>query len=343
MASIGKIAAELGVSKSTVSRALRGLPGVSQETIDLVNATARRMDYVPSVAAAGLSTGRNHAVGIVVPSLTRWFYYEVVTGANRVLAEAGYDTVLFDLDRSHGPGTRVFARSILRRRVDALLVVSTSFPREEVAEFAELDIPIIAVGPPAPGFRTIGVDDAAVMEVVMEHVLGLGHRTLGYVGGYDAESMNLAGAAAREHTFMRAALGAGAVVEPTWMLAGGYRGAEARRLVAQLYAGENWPTALVCASDEMAVAAISAIEHTGLSVPGDVSVTGIDGHELAEAYDLTTCAQDPQAQGELAARQLVAEVHGAPHVEDFELAPFELVVRGSTAPPKSAPPQRRPS
>ena len=73
MATIGQIADELGLSKSTVSRALRGIPSISAETVALVRAAADRLGYVPSVAAAGLSTGRNQAVGVIVPSLTRWF------------------------------------------------------------------------------------------------------------------------------------------------------------------------------------------------------------------------------------------------------------------------------
>ncbi len=334
MASIGRIAAELGVSKSTVSRALRGLPGVSQETIDEVRAAAHRMEYVPSVAAAGLSTGRNYAVGVVVPSLNRWFYTSVVSGIDRALAELGYDTVLYDLDRSHGSGTRVFARATLRRRVDALIVVSTTFAANEVAEFALLDIPILCVGAPTPGVRTIGVDDAAIMTLATEHILELGHRALGYVGGYDSESLSLFSASEREHAFMRAALRAGAVVEPTWMLSAQYRSGIARRVVAPLFEGESWPTALVCASDEMALGAMSAIQGAGLRVPDDVSVIGIDGHEYAEPYDLTTCEQDPQGQGAFAARQVVAEVEGAAPVDVFEPSAFSLVLRGSTGPPR---------
>jgi LacI family transcriptional regulator, repressor for deo operon, udp, cdd, tsx, nupC, and nupG len=334
MASIGRIAAELNVSKSTVSRALRGLPGVSQATIKEVRAAALRMEYVPSVAAAGLSTGRNHAVGVVVPSLNRWFYTSVVSGINRVLVELGYDTVLYDLDRSYTSGTRVFVRSILRRRVDALIVISTTFAANEVAEFALLDIPIVGVGAPTPGFRTIGVDDAAIMTMATRHVLGLGHRTLGFVGGYDSESLSVFSASEREHVFMRTALSAGAVVEPSWIFSAQYRAGVARQVVAPVFQRESWPTALVCASDEMALGAMSAIQSTGLRVPDDVSIIGIDGHEYAEAYDLTTCAQDPQAQGEFAARRAIAELEGAPPLESFDPAPFELIIRGSTSPPR---------
>lgn len=333
MATISQIAAELGLSKSTVSRALRGLPNVAPETVEAVRQAAAKMGYVPSVAAAGLSTGRNHAIGVVVPSLNRWFYTSVLTGISRALAELGYDVVLFDLDRNLGEGPRVFVRSLLRRRVDALIVVSAVFTDEEFEEFALLDIPMIAVGPPAPGFRSIGVDDAAIMTTIMDHVLGLGHRRIGFLGGLDSESLNVVSATERESVFTRMAQEAGAVVEPEWVLLGGYRNDLARQAAGRLFESDSYPTALVCTSDEMAIGAMFAIHAAGLRVPEDVSVTGVDDHEYAAIYNLTTCWQNAQAQGAQAARQVVAEIEGAEPPESFAPAPFLFVPRGTTAPP----------
>ena len=310
---IAQIAKELGLSKSTVSRALRGLTGVSPETVDAIREVATRMNYVPSVAAAGLSIGRNHAIGVLVPSLNRWFYTSVVSGIDRALADLGYDVVLFDLDRNHAEVTRVFARSLLRRRVDGLIVVATTFDDEELAELALLDIPMIAVGPPAPGLRSIGVDDDAVMAAATEHVIGLGHRALAYLGGADTDSLTTVGATLREHTFVRVARAAGIEVDPAWLLAGGYQMGQARRVVASLLDSGSRPTALVCASDEMAIGAISAVIDAGLRVPEDVSVIGIDGHENAEAFSLTSCEQNVQEQGAIAARQMVARLREPTH------------------------------
>lgn len=338
MATIVQIAQELGLSKSTVSRALRGLPGVAPETVEAIRATAQRLHYIPSVAAAGLSIGRNHAIGVLVPSLNRWFYNSVVSGIDRALGELGYDVVLFDLDRSHDVVTRVFAGSLLRRRVDGLIVIATTLSDDELDELVRLDIPIIAVGPPAPGLRSIGVDDDAIMTTVTEHVLGLGHRDLAFLGGYDRESLSEVGATSRERTFLRVAAAAGIEVDPAWLLPGGYRLGQAREVAAPLMRSSSRPTALVCASDEMAIGAMYAVLDAGLRVPEDVSVTGIDGHENAESFDLTTCEQDVQAQGAAAARQVVAEVEGAEPPTSFAPAGFSLVIRGTTAPPPATRP-----
>ncbi len=335
MVTIAEIAKELGLAKSTVSRALRGLPSVSPETAEAVRKTAARMNYVPSVAAAGLSIGRNHAIGVLVPSLNRWFYTSVVSGVDRALVHLGYDVVLFDLDRSHAEVTRLFERSLLRRRVDGLIVVATKFEPDELAELDLLDIPVLSVGPPAPGLRAIGVDDEAIMTVATEHLVGLGHKSLGFLGGDDLESLTEVGAARREDAFSRVVRESGIYVDPAWVLPGGYRVGQAKSAVAAaLSSGAPRPTALVCASDEMAIGAMYAILEAGLRVPEDMSVIGIDGHEHAEAFGLTTCIQDVQAQGAAAALQVVAEVEGAAPPESFEPAGFSLVVRGSTAPPR---------
>jgi len=232
------------------------------------------------------------------------------------------------------PALALSLHSLLRRRVDAVIVVATVFAPDELAELGLLDIPMVAVGPPTPGLRNIGVDDADIMGTATAHMLDLGHRTIGLVGGYDAESLTIFGASEREHAFMRTVMQAGAVVEPTWMLSGGYRSGMAKMVVSHLYRSSSWPTALVCASDEMAFGALFAIHEAGLRVPDDVSVIGIDGHENSASYDLTTCEQDAQGQGALAASQVIAELEGAPAPDTFDPAPFRLIVRGSTAEPR---------
>jgi LacI family repressor for deo operon, udp, cdd, tsx, nupC, and nupG len=335
MSTITEIAKELGLAKSTVSRALRGLPNIAPETLTAIHETAERLNYVPSVVASGLSIGRNHAIGVLAPSVNRWFYTSVLTGIGRALAPQGYDVVLFDLDRRPSELDRAFKGAILRHRVDALVVIATELDDPELAELARLEIPTLGVGPPAPGLRTIGVDDVAVMAMATEHVIALGHRSLAFVGGHDSESLTTVGAALRGQSFLATTAAAGIPVPEEWMLPGGYVMGRARKVVASVVRSATRPTALVCASDEMAIGAMYAVLDAGLRVPEDISVIGIDGHHNAEAFDLTTVQQDVQAQGASAATQLMAEVEGAERAESLDSPEFSLVVRGSTAPPSS--------
>lgn len=335
---IQEIATVTGLSKSTVSRALRGMENVAETTIDEVRRVADELGYVPSSAAAGLATGRQRAVGVVVPVIDRWFYVKALGGVDAELRRAGYDLVLYNLGGPGGDRDRAFRRSMLRHRVDALVLLSLVLDATERAELELTRHPMIVIGGPAPGLRNIGVDDRAVTRIAVDHLCGLGHRRVAYVGGQDEAGMNVAVPHLRRDGFVDAMRAAGQAVPDRWLLdgrfsfAGGLAAGVALFGVGAAGAVPDRPTAVVCASDEMALGVLLAAAQAGLSVPADVSVIGIDGHEYGATVGLTTVAQDPEAQGRAAARAVLAEVEGGA-VGAIVAAPAHLVVRGTTGPP----------
>lgn len=337
---IQEIATVTGLSKSTVSRALRGMENVAETTIDEVRRVADELGYVPSSAAAGLATGRQRAVGVVVPVIDRWFYVKALGGVDAELRRAGYDLVLYNLGGPGGDRDRAFRRSMLRHRVDALVLLSLVLDATERAELELTRHPMIVIGGPAPGLRNIGVDDRAVTRIAVDHLCGLGHRRVAYVGGQDEAGMNVAVPHLRRDGFVDAMRAAGHAVPDRWLLdgrfsfAGGLAAGVALFGVVGSAAGAvpDRPTAVVCASDEMALGVLLAAAQAGLSVPADVSVIGIDGHEYGATVGLTTVAQDPEAQGRAAARAVLAEVEGGA-AGAIVAAPAHLVVRGTTGPP----------
>lgn len=337
---IQEIATVTGLSKSTVSRALRGMENVAETTIDHVRRVADELGYVPSSAAAGLATGRQRAVGVVVPVIDRWFYVKALGGVDAELRRAGYDLVLYNLGGPGGDRDRAFRRSMLRHRVDALVLLSLVLDATERAELELTRHPMIVIGGPAPGLRNIGVDDRAVTRIAVDHLCGLGHRRVAYVGGQDEAGMNVAVPHLRRDGFVDAMRAAGQAVPDRWVLdgrfsfAGGLAAGVALFGVVGSAAGAvpDRPTAVVCASDEMALGVLLAAAQAGLSVPADVSVIGIDGHEYGATVGLTTVAQDPEAQGRAAARAVLAEVEGGA-AGAIVAAPAHLVVRGTTGPP----------
>lgn len=337
---IQEIATVTGLSKSTVSRALRGMENVAETTIDEVRRVADELGYVPSSAAAGLATGRQRAVGVVVPVIDRWFYVKALGGVDAELRRAGYDLVLYNLGGPGGDRDRAFRRSMLRHRVDALVLLSLVLDATERAELELTRHPMIVIGGPAPGLRNIGVDDRAVTRIAVDHLCGLGHRRVAYVGGQDEAGMNVAVPHLRRDGFVDAMRAAGQAVPDRWLLdgrfsfAGGLAAGVALLGVGGSAAGAvpDRPTAVVCASDEMALGVLLAAAQAGLSVPADVSVIGIDGHEYGATVGLTTVAQDPEAQGRAAARAVLAEVEGGA-AGAIVAAPAHLVVRGTTGSP----------
>ncbi|WP_267424966.1 MULTISPECIES: LacI family DNA-binding transcriptional regulator [unclassified Curtobacterium] len=331
---IQEIATVTGLSKATVSRALRGLPSVAETTVDHVRRVADELGYVPSSAAAGLATGRQRAVGVVVPVIDRWFYAKAIGGVDVELRRAGYDLVLYNLGGPGGDRDRAFRRSMLRHRVDALVLLSLVLDETERSELELTRHPMIVIGGPAPGLRNVGVDDVAVAATAVGHLLGLGHRRIAYVGGQDEAGMNVAVPFRRRDGFLDAMAAAGLEVPRSWLADGrfSFAGGAAAGAVLLAESASERPTAVFCASDEMALGVLLAARRLGLRVPGELSVIGIDGHEYGAAVGLTTIAQDPEAQGRVAARAVLAEVDGArPGV--VPPAAATLVVRGTTGVP----------
>ncbi|MDR6574582.1 DNA-binding LacI/PurR family transcriptional regulator [Curtobacterium sp. 320] len=341
---IQEIATVTGLSKSTVSRALRGMSTVADTTIDEVRRVADELGYVPSSAAAGLATGRQRAIGVVVPVIDRWFYVKALGGVDAELRRAGYDLVLYNLAGPGGDRDRAFRRSMLRHRVDGLVLLSLVLDETERAELELTRHPMIVIGGPAPGLRNVGVDDVAVAGIAVEHLCGLGHRDVAYVGGQDEAGMNVAVPWLRRDGFVDALAARGIAVREDWILDGRFSFAGGVDAGEALFGGRDgrrsvgrdgaWPTAVFCASDEMALGVVLAARRAGLSVPEDVSVIGIDGHEYGEVTGLTTIAQDPVAQGRVAARAVLAEVDGG-LAGPLPASPAHLVVRSTTGPPRA--------
>lgn len=336
MTSIKDVAREVGVSTATVSRALRGLPRVSDETRVRVLQVAARLDYVASPHAASLASGQTRAVGVIVPFVTRWFYGSVIQGAEELLRAAGYDLLLYNLGGDTEARHRVFRTHLLRKRVDAVLVLSLTPTDEEVAALSRLDRPVAVVGATVPGWSSVRIDDVETARIAMGHLVDLGHRRIGYVGGSLEDQLDFAAPLDRLTGFRAARREAGLPADAGLEVVGDFTvrgGLAATRL---LLAAEPRPTAVFAASDEMAVGAVHAVREAGLRVPEDVSVVGIDDHEMAEFFELTTVAQPVREQGQLAARLLLEVLEGdrQPHWQPPAITvPTRLIVRGTTAPP----------
>lgn len=335
MTGIEDVARASGVSTATVSRALRGLPNVSDATRSRVALTAQQLGYVASSSASGLATGRTMAMGVVIPSLDLWFYSTVIEGVDSALRAASYDLILFNLGGRGGDRERVFHRSILRKRTDALIALCINFTEEERTQLASTGHPTIVVGGKVRGLPHIAIDERAAARLATEHLIGLGHQRIAHLGGTVIEGLTAQVTELRRRGYRESMAEAGLGPRDDLTMAGNFDMASARRAMADLLArpGEP-PTAVYADSDEMAMGAILAINDAGLRVPQDISVIGIDDHDLSESFGLTTVAQDPFAQGALAAHLLLDELAGRTTRTRSVQHPVHLIERTSTAPPR---------
>jgi LacI family repressor for deo operon, udp, cdd, tsx, nupC, and nupG len=329
--SIHDVANDCGVSTATVSRALRGLPNVSPETRERVREAAARLGYVASPSASGLSGGRHHAVAIVIPSTARWFYTAVIEGVDSVLRREGYDSFLVILAATATGRERLFHNALLRKRADAVIALGIDFTAAEREELRGVDMPAVIVGGPVRGVRSVGIDDLAAGRAAMEHLLALGHRRIGHIGGETEYGMDHSVGQDRARAWRGSLERHGITPPPEWYAVGSFLMPQAKVAATAVLGARERPTAVFAGSDEMAFGVILAALEAGLRVPEDLSVIGIDDHAWSESFGLTTMRQDPFEQGRIAARTVVDELSGRATPVRTVKAEVRLVERRSTA------------
>lgn len=333
MVSIDEVARLAGVSTATVSRALSGRGHVSEASKQRVRTAAEQLGYVVSASASSLASGRNRNIGLLVPFLERWFFSTVLSGTATELMRQGFDTTLYSLAEDRELRRNVFDTLLRRRRVDGVIAVSLELDDEEITGLLALGIPVIAIGGPNPKLSTLTVDDVGVARLATAHLLALGHRRIAHIGASPEFDLDFHIPTQRRQGFEQALDEAGIDVNSTlfepadFTIEGGFRAA--KQLLGR--PGEQ-PTAIFAASDEMAIGALLAARELGYRVPNDLSIVGVDGHELGEFFRLTTVDQFPLRQGGRAATAMLTALRGGQAPEPAPL-PFELIVRGTTARP----------
>jgi DNA-binding LacI/PurR family transcriptional regulator len=330
---IRDVAERAGVSIATVSRALHGLPRVSEATRRRVLAAAAELHYVASPNAASLASGQNMAIGVVAPSVNGWFVATIVHNVERLLRPAGYDVLLYSLGWDAAERRRAFSGNLLRKRVDAILVVATQPDPDEIAALSVAARPVTVVGAEVPGWASVRIDDVACGRTAVRHLVELGHRRIAYIGGEPKGPMESVASRHRRIGYHAELAASGIPVDDALEVDGRFKVPGGMAAMDALLALPHPPTAVFAASDEMAMGAAHVARQAGLRVPQDLSVIGVDDHDMAELFGLTTVAQPVHTQGVMAAEMILRRLD-EPHGEPPALVvPSTLVVRETTGPP----------
>lgn len=330
---IDDVARQAGVSKTTVSFALNGVPRVADQTRERVLRAARDLGWQPSQRARSLSVSRAFAFGLVLARPadligTDPFFPAFIAGAETVLSPAGHSMLLQVLPDA-ATEEDGYRRLAAEDRVDGVFVTDLRPDDSRVSLLTELGVPAVTLNrPDIPSrFPAICHDDALGITAAVDHLVSLGHRRIAHVAGPDQFLHGTRRRAAWLDALAAAGLPAGPIVVGDFTASGG---AAATRVLLD---GPEPPTAIVYASDLMALAGLAAAQERGLSVPADLSITGFDDIELA-AYvhpPLTTVRTDPFGWGKAAAGALLDLVAGH-DVPDVELPATSLLRRKSTGP-----------
>ncbi|MFB9963452.1 LacI family DNA-binding transcriptional regulator [Sinosporangium siamense] len=307
---IAAVAAAAGVSVTTVSHVLSGRRPVSDATRAKVEAVIERLGYRPNPSARSLRTDRSESVALIVPDITNPFYPAVAAGLQDVLLGQGY---LLSVNDAALPSRalREVVRHVLARRVDGIVLASYGATDDDIAEIARSGTKLVRLG---GRFRAefgdvVRADDVGGMHDVVSHLIERGYARIAFVNGErDAHPSRI-----RLEGYERAMREAGREIDPelivstTFTRAGGVEGA-----TTLLERSTSRPDAIVCGNDLIAVGVLDVTRRLGLSVPGDLAITGYDDIEAASLVTpaLTTVHNPAREIGRTCARMLLDRLAG---------------------------------
>jgi LacI family transcriptional regulator len=322
------VAQVAGVSTATVSRVLSKPEVVRASTRLKVMSAVRQLDYQPDAAARALASGRSRTVGCVIPTLDHAIFARSTQALQTTLASAGYQLLV--ASHNYDPATEFEVVRVLQQRgVDALVLVGTDHAPRLWKALRDWNRPALLTWSCDARLPSIGFDNESAARVATEHLLSLGHRRIGVISGQTVHNDR---ARSRIEGVRLALKRAGLkllpslVTEQVFNLNGGRKG------LVTLMETRQPPTAIFCGNDLLAAGALLEAQRTGLSVPGQLSICGIDNQELSESVNpgLTTINLPTQDLGRITAKSVLSAITGDP-IAAQSLLPFELVVRGSTA------------
>jgi DNA-binding LacI/PurR family transcriptional regulator len=332
------IAKRAGVSLSTVSVVLSGSRrlAISEDTRQTVLALANELNYRPNPHARNLARGSSNLVGVVISEIANPFFPEIIRSFESAAAIGGQETLLFNTEYDSERARSAVSKMVVSN-VAGVAIFTSKFERELIDQLLERQIPIVQVqsSEPERGVATLKIEFRQGISEALQHLMSLGHRRVGAITG--PAEIPSATSYARNLTEAAAQLG----IEVVSVVSCNYRHDAGMRAVRTLFGEGEFPSAILCANDLIAMGAVNELERVGLRVPEDISVVGFDDLVFAHLSrpPLTTVAVQ-RAEVGAAAFDLLARMResGERNVPSISIVP-RLVIRQSTAPPPAEPRQ----
>lgn len=327
------VAIHAGVSVTTVSNVVRDWPYVSDDTRHKVQQAIHELGYSPHPIAQGLRTGQTQVIGFVVPELSNPYFAAMVSVAEDVAQECGYSLLVFNTHEDEAREAECVHRAT-QRWVDGLLIAQVAEAQHTAEVLNSIHIPVVAIDRVPAGFAgpSCKLDNFSAAQLATEHLYELGHRRIAHLAG----PLNAQPAHERLDGYKAALEQYDLSYQQVAFEGGHWRCAEGYHAMGEILADEVLPTAVFASNDRMAIGAMHAILEHGLSIPGDISIVGVDDIEVSEHLNppLTTVRQPIEAMAR-AGIDLLLKLLGDETPDNLHplLSPT-LMMRKSTAPPR---------
>ncbi|MFW6022317.1 MAG: LacI family DNA-binding transcriptional regulator [Halanaerobiaceae bacterium] len=331
MVTIKDIAKTAGVSITTVSKVINNYPDIGQETRDRVIKIMKQANYHPNAIARSLSTNKSNSIGVFLhyhPSkgLHHIFFHEILFSLETVMGKKGYDFIYFSdlkwkrscdyLDKCHN------------RHIDGVILMGINRD-SNVEDLLQSDIPAVFLDIDVIGENAtyITSDNILGARKAVGHFHELGHTDIGMIAGLK----NTIPTKQRSRGFELQMEELGLSLNKDWIVNSFYNEEGGYSAMTELLALKDYPTAIFCHSDMIAIGAMKAIKDAGYSIPEDFSIIGFDDLEICNYVSpkLTTIKQDTYLMGEKAAKLLEDMIKDSDKEIEPQILPVELIKRKS--------------
>jgi LacI family transcriptional regulator/LacI family repressor for deo operon, udp, cdd, tsx, nupC, and nupG len=338
MSTLREVATHAGVSVSTVSRLFNDPDKLTGSTRERVQAAVEALGYRPSRVARRLriENGHAHMLGVVIPDIQNPFFADVTRGIEDVTREQGYTLLLCNSDED-AERQRDCLDNFRTELVDGVIVPPLSNRDADLERLAEASIPVVCVDRRLhqTRFDTVVSDNEQGAFEAVSHLLGLGHRRIGFIGGIS----DISTTRERRQGYDRALEEAGVPVDPALVREGDSRMESGRSRTEALLDLPERPTALFVGNNLMALGALAAVHERGLAIPDELAVVSYDDMPWAMALNppLTAVSQPGREMGRRAAEMMLQRIADPSRSPSLVVLQPRLVVRRSCGAARRSP------
>ncbi len=333
------VAKKAGVSRTTVSLIINdqvsGNVRISEETRQRVQAVIIELGYQPNSIAQSLRRQRTNLIALLVPDITNPYYPLVIRGAQNAADQHDHQLLIYDSDDSP-TRERAFVDTVLRRRVDGVLLISFHLNVADVSKLIDAGIEVVAIGdallPAGLEVSATTSDHRSAIKALIKHLVEKGHQRIAHIAG----PLETPPGSERLQIYREALSESGLYYDPNLVKIGNFRHDGIADLVKSLVVelpDDARPTAIFAANDLMAIETIRVLTNLGYQIPDEIAVCGFDDIPPSAWITpaLTTVGLNPYKQGKQAAslllQRLLSEEKGQ---VEYVNVPYQLVIRDST-------------
>ncbi len=325
------IARKLGISPSTVSRALSDHPDVKKETKELVRKVAKELNYIPNPIAKSLKSNKSTTIGVIVPEIRHDFFSSAISGIEDVAYQSGYTILLCQTNESY-ERELINTNVLIQHRVAGIIVSisQNTVDGEHFKNIVKRKLPLVFFDRAYESLDVskIVVDDYKGAYEAVSYLISRGYRRIAHIGG----PVNLGICQRRKNGYIDALKNYNLQISESMIYTAGMREGDGYTAAELLLQQKPLPDAIFCVNDPVAIGAFQKIKEAHLEVPKDVAIIGFSNNKITAYLDppLTTVEQPSYEMGKQAAEIIIKMIENKLQEPVTKILDTKLVIRSST-------------